>query len=722
MSFMPFRNRANLATSYWRVSVQTTLSNYARTLTSVFLVAMTVLLSGCGAGGASSTTSGTGTGTTATAAPTMSIALTDPTTGAATTSTPATVKATVLSSTGAPIPNVVVTFSAADATVATLSPSTGTALTNSSGVATISLNAANSTVGGASTISAAATVAGTATSTSIGFAVNASAPPAAGVTFASLTFGANPLSAYGTTSMTATVTPASSAVTVTFNSTCASTGKATLSTSVAAVSGVATGSYLDKGCASTDAVTASISGTTASTSAPLVVTPPVTGSLQFVSAAPTTVSLAGTGGTSTSTVTFKVLDSGGNPISGKVVTFGLSTTLGGITTTPPGSAPTATSNSQGLVTIIVNAGTISTPVRVAASTPGATAGSVLTTQSSQLTITTGIPAESGFSLAATTINTEGWNIDGLTSILTARLSDHFNNPVPDGTAVNFTTEGGQINGSCTTLNGFCTSTFITGQPRPTNGRVTVLAYGIGEESFTDLNGNGVADLAPINEMIDANGKSTDMPEAFVDYNENGVWDASTEPYYDFNGNGAYDGPDGQYNGVLCNALSSAGTCSTTKSINVRRSIVLIFSSSKPSPLALFDNSSPPVVAASINLPACDNPGLATPMAATTYYVRVVDVNGNAMPAGTTIGFATSNGTLLSSSTFTVGNNGGCSSAFPGCPALVGTSTFEYYPITMKSDATLAGGVCTNTNTSGLLTVTVKTLGGTTTVATFNVVD
>lgn len=712
--------------------MRTIHSNPAKALTALMLAAVTALLTSCGGSGLATTTTGTGTGAAA-GTPSMTLALTDPTTGATTTSTPATLKATVLSATGAPVPNVVVTFSTT-ATVATLSPATGTALTNSSGVATISLSAANSTAGGASTVSASASVAGTAVSASIGFAVNASAP-AAGVSFASLAFGANPLSAYGTTSMTATVTPATTPVTVTFNSTCASTGKATLSSTVTTVGGVATGSYLDNGCASTDTITASVAGTTASTSATLVVTPPATGSLQYVSASPATISLQGTGGTSSSTVTFKVLDAGGNPISGKVVTFGLSTTLGGITFTPNVTAPTATSNALGLVSIIVNAGTISTPVRVTASTPGATAGSVLTTQSSQLTITTGIPDQSSFSLAASILNTEGANIDGLTSILTARLSDHFHNPVPDGTAVNFTTEGGSVIGSCSTVNGACTSTFTTQQPRPSNGRVTVLAFAIGEESFTDLNGNGVADLSPTNEMIDANGASTDMPEAFVDYNENGIYDAATEPYYDFNGNGVYDGPDGKYNGVLCNALSSAGTCSPTKSIHVRRALVLTMSSSTPAPLALFNNAAPPAAAALINLPACDNTvGGVSTMDATTYYVRVVDANGNAMPVGTTIGFATSNGTLLSTASFTTMNNTGCSAAFAGCPAGVGTATFEYYPVTLQSDASFAPpvapavvGTCTNAKTSGLLTVTVKAPGGsgvgsTTTTTTFVVND
>lgn len=738
MTFIPFRNWANLG-FHIEVAMRTIHSKPAKALTALMLAAMTALLASCGGSGLTTTT-GTGTGTTA-GTPSITLALTNPTTGAATSSTPATVRATVLSATGAAVANVVVTFSA-DATVATMSPSTGTALTDASGVATISLNAASSTAGGASTLTANATVSGTATSASIGFQVNAAATTT-GVSFTNLTVGANPLSAYGTTSVTATVTPATPPVTVTFSSTCASTGKATLSSTVTTVGGVATGSYLDNGCGSTDTITASVAGTTATTSTTLVVTPPATGSLKYVSASPAIISLQGTGGTSSSTVTFMVVDSGGNPISGKVVTFGLSTTLGGITFTPNVAAPTATSNAQGLVSIIVNAGTMSTPVRVTASTcttgDSPCTGTTLTTQSNQLTITTGIPDQDSFSLAATTLNSEGWNIDGLTSTLTARLSDHFNNPVPDGTAVNFTTEGGSVIGSCTTTNGACTSTFTTQQPRPTNGRVTVLAFAIGEESFTDLNGNGVADLSP-NEMIDANGASTDMAEAFVDYNENGAFDAATEPYEDFNGDGIYNAADSKYNGVLCdNATappkgSSAGTCSTTKSIHVRRALVLTMSSSTPAALALFNNAAPPAAATSINLPACDNTvGGVSTMDATTYYVRVVDVNGNAMPVGTTIGFATTNGTLLSTASFTTMNNTGCSSAFPGCPAGVGTSTFEYYPVTLQSDATITPATattpatCNNTKTSGLLTVTVRTPGGsgigsTTTTTSFVVTD
>lgn len=696
-------------------------------ISSTLLLAATfALLTACGNGGTvpgTTTTATTGGGTTVTA-PTMRIALIDPTTNLTTTSTPANVRATLLDANGAPVANAVVTFQVASTSLITITPSSGTALTNASGIATVSVNAASASANGATTLSASAQVSGTTATGSIGIAVNGTAPVATAgntVTVSTPAFGTSPLSAYGTTSVTVNVlvngVAPTSPLTVTFSSICASaptasgTGtKAVLTSSTTtAASGAATVSYRDNGCAQTDTVTAAVAGTTATNSAPLLVNPPDIGALQFVAANPIIIALQGTGGQTTSTVQFKVVDSAGNPLAGTAVTMGLSTTVGGITM----SSASATSDAAGLVQTIVSSGTISTPVRVTATAPGVVSGTTLNTQSSQLTITTGIPDQDSFSLSGSTLSTEGWNIDGLTSTITARLSDHFNNPAPDGTSINFTTEGGSIVGTCSTVNGACSSTFTTQNPRPSNGRVTVLAYAVGEESFTDLDGDGLADLVP-NELIDANGNSTDMPEAFVDYNEDGLRGA-TEPFIDFNSDGIYNPADGKFNGVLCNesVSSSAGTCSASKSIHVRRSLVLTLSSSTPSPLALFDNSTPPVSATSISLPACDNPAnlsmLSGPV--TTYYVRVVDIHGNAMPAGTTITFTTSNGAVVSTPSFTLANNTGCSSAFPGCPASAASSLFEYYSVRLQSDATSDGAACTNAKTSGLLTVKVVTPGG-----------
>ena len=668
---------------------------------ALFLTAMLATLAGCGSGGAgggpaSSGTAGTSgtsgtSGTTTTPVPKISFALTD-STGASTnsisTGSPATVKATLTDAAGAPVANAVVTFSA-DATLATISPS-NTALTSAAGVATVTLAPATLTAAGASTLTATAQVGTTPVTGSIGFSIGASAVT---VSAPVLGVGATALSAYGTTSVSVTVSSGGVAVTtpqnVTFSSPCASSGKAALSTGVATVAGVATGSYEDKGCAGTDAITASVAGVT-SASTNLVVTPPAVGSIQFVSATPATIFLKGTGGTETSRVQFKVVDTGGNPISGKTVTFALSATVGGITLTPTPSI--ATSDAAGLVVTNVNSGTVSTPVRVTASTPGATAGTTLTTQSNALTITTGIPAQDSFSLSATKLNPEFRDIDGNTTVLTARLADHFRNPVPDGTAVNFTAEGGSIVGSCQTTAGACSAVLTSQNPRPTDGRVTVLAYAVGEESFIDLNGNGVADLVP-NEMIDSNGASTDLPEAFRDDNENGIHDAG-ETFIDFNNDGLYTGPDGKFSGVLCDnvtpppAGSSAGTCAARKSIHVRGQIVIVFSGS----------TAVITLPASIDLNA--GGGLAGCGGPQNISIGVVDSTGNVMPVGTTIAVAATNGKLGTSS-FVVSNTN--------------QLITPPYVTTIQGDGTIASGACTDTTPSGVLTVTVTAPGGSTTV-------
>ncbi|MBE0623003.1 MAG: hypothetical protein IH605_20635 [Burkholderiales bacterium] len=604
---------------------------------------------------------------------------------------------------GALIANSVVTFST-DANLATITPS-NTALTNTAGVATVTLAPASLTAAGASTLSATAQVGTEAVTGSIGFSIGASS-----VTVSAPVLGVSTLSAFGTTSISVTVSsggvPVTTPQNVTFASPCGSSGKAVLSTGVATVAGVATGSYRDNGCAGTDAISATVAGVT-SASTNLVITPPTVGSIQFVSATPAVIYLKGTGGVETSQVAFKVVDTGGNPISGKAVTFALSTSAGGITLTP--TPATATSDADGLVVTNVNSGTVSTPVRVTASTPGAAAGTTLTTQSSGLTITTGIPAQDSFSLSATKLNPEFRDVDGNTTVLTARLADHFRNPVPDGTVVNFTTEGGSIIGSCQTTAGACSATMTSQAPRPNNGRATVLAYAVGEESFIDSNGNGVADLVP-NEMFDINGFSTDMPEAFRDDNENGVFDAATETFIDYNQNSNYDGPDGQYNGVLCDNTiapptgSSAGTCSTTKSIHVRDSLVIVFSGSN----AVISKISP----AAIDLGGCAAGGTTT-----SVNLRIVDVAGNPMPVGTTVVATTSDGTMTGPSSFTQPNTNITTAA--------GVIT---HAVNIKNDVvtTTAGTppvtTCVDPTPSGVLSITVTTPGGVATTQPFAVIN
>ena len=326
--------------------------------------------------------------------------------------------------------------------------------------------------------------------------------------------------------------------------------------------------------------------------------------------------------------------------------------------------------------------------------------------------------------------------------LTVSSADHFHNPVPDGTAISFTSEGGVVLPGCNTVGGVCSVELTSQALRPTNGRVTVLARAIGEEAFTDLNGNGKVDN--LGEMIDANGASTDVGEAFVDYNENGIRDAN-EPYFDFNGNGIYDGPDGKYEGLLCTA--GAAICNTQllpsglpqRSMDVRAGQVIVFSTSEAN---ITINGGSPIV-----LPSCTPGKNGAAGGAVKFIVTVVDKHGNAMPKGTQISFSATNGTVITAAepvqdtiSCRIGTDpDGFAYACPdntklNPPQGPGSTTFGNIEVGMRSDAVFAlvldptsglpvDGTCTDaTGKSGDFTVTVKTPRGTSTSGSVKVTD
>ncbi len=661
---------------------------------------------------------------TATAAPAIALSITDPTTGAPRTSisagNPARVSATLRQTTGAPSVGTVVTFTT-DATLGAFSPANGTALTDSNGVATIILNAASLTTTGAAVATASAQIGagvGSPVTASVGYSVGAG-----NVTIGPVVIQTPTLSAFGTTGLSVTVSvagvPTTTPLTVNFTSPCAAAGRAALTSSASTVNGVASATYRDIGCASTDTITATLSGLPISSTGTLSVVAPAVGSIQFVSARPTSIALRGTGGAGrqeTSLVSFRVVDVAGNPVGGKTVNFALNTSVGGITLTP---ASATSDPSTGLVVTNIQAGSVSTPVRVTASTLSGT--QTLSTQSDQLTISTGVPAQGGFSLSVSTFNIEGGDIDGISTQITARLADRFSNPVPDGTVVNFTAAGGSIISSCTTVAGACSSTLTSQNFRTANGRIAVLAYAIGEESFTDLNGNGWFDVG---ELKDLNNISTDLPEAWLDVNENQVRDP-LEPFIDFNSNNAYDGADGKFNGVSCDesvaGRSSPGSCGALKSIHVRGQGVVVFSGSVA-------QITPSV--ASVSFATCTTGIPFTRPAETTVVFTIRDARDNVMPAGTRVVFTTTNGTIRSADSFTVPNSTACLAANAGCPALApkinptGADGVGSFAVTVASNADQTAGpgfICSNGGT-GALTATVTTPSGRITTRPINISD
>jgi len=404
----------------------------------------------------------------------------------------------------------------------------------------------------------------------------------------------------------------------------------------------------------------------------------------------------------TSTVIFKVVDSTGAPRPGATVSFTLNTTAGGISLSPT----SAVSAADGTVQTVVSSGTEHTAVRVTATI----ASPALSTQSSALTVTTGIPASGAFSIAVgapsygtlACPNVESYGIDLITVPITVQLADRYNNPAPDGTSVAFTTNGGHVDGSCTTPlsttqsgDGICVATWTSANPRPTtsstpkvyrNGRAEILATAIGEESFDDVNSSG---------YYQAGDPFSDLGEPYLDANESGAY-VLGDYFLNYYNMSSYQGPSGKFVGITCTASS----CTTsTLAIGVEHLLVMSTSNanlylSLSSPTTFTDP-----ISAGVSLPH----SAASPAAPNTgsFGILVTDQNGNAMAAGTTIGVNTNYSATI---------NGATGAVTTGCNGS-GGPTSSYYTIppgnvTVGGDVVVICFTAPTTAGSGSITITV----------------
>jgi hypothetical protein len=165
-----------------------------------------------------------------------------------------------------------------------------------------------------------------------------------------------------------------------------------------------------------------------------------------------------------------------------------------------------------------------------------------------------------------------------------------------------------------------------------NGRVTILAYTLGEKSFVDANGNNIWDPGET---------FYDLGDLYIDYNENGVWDSNStqpnlaEPYISYapvalpvactehywSGGTEHTTPlIGDY-GINGNIPSKDGTCSGSWGINyVRREQIIVLSGSF----------------AQVSQSKFTTAGTCF----ATYSFWLMDENYNPMPAGTTVAINT----------------------------------------------------------------------------------
>ncbi|REL34572.1 Ig-like domain-containing protein [Thalassotalea euphylliae] len=385
---------------------------------------------------------------------------------------------------------------------------------------------------------------------------------------------------------------------VSFSSNCVQSGDATVDESVFTIKGSANATFEDLSCAGSsgidDAIVASITvnGVTSIASSTVSIAGEQLGSIEFTSAEPTSIVLKGTGGQGqqeTSTLTFTVRSALGNPLAQQAVDFSLSTQVGGMTLSPTSGL----TNSQGIVTVKVTAGTVPTAVRVTAKSTMNVSNETIEvqTQSDLLSVNTGLPEQRSVTLSTDISNPEAGDISGVEAQITARLADNFNNPVPDGTTVNFTTEGGAIEPSCITTNGACSVTWTSAEPRVPDHRITILATALGHETFFDTNGNNTFDdndgTAIVNSTVSSGrGRQVaqasgfvDMSEAWRDDDEDNQYDAG-EVFLDFNNDNSFTTQDGLFNGPQCQGARCAAE--DNQAIHVRKAIVMVMASSSAS--------------------------------------------------------------------------------------------------------------------------------------------
>ena len=279
---------------------------------------------------------------------------------------------------------------------------------------------------------------------------------------------------------TTPVTPVGN-VPVTITSRCSNLDLASISAAQSDGTGAVVATYQATGCEETDNITATIPSTGSTANGSIFVFPPRIGSIVFdrvvdsVGDSIQGIFIQESGGESTARVIFKVLDRFGDPKPDVDVRFELTTTIGGLAL----QNSLRKTDNAGEAVAFVNSGFIATTVRVRATIDVDTDNDgiddqTLVTLSDQLSVNTGIADQNSMSLSVNQFSVEGEDLDGQQIEVTVRLSDLFNNPVRDGTTVQFRTEYGRIVPACNTLGGTCTVTWNSQEPRrPLDGNTFI---------------------------------------------------------------------------------------------------------------------------------------------------------------------------------------------------------------------------------------------------------
>jgi hypothetical protein len=508
-----------------------------------------------------------------------------------------------------------------------------------------------------------------------------------------LSVNTNSLSAGGSTQITATIVDAgnnnkkiaSEEYTIIFSSSCESDGRAEFSKEeVTTSSGDVTVTYTAKGCSGDDFITFGLypSGATgagdrlAVASGTITVAPPEVGAITYVGVDAPLISLATIGDAvlpKLATVTFKVVDTANNPIVNQTVDFELSSSAGGLSL----SIDSSVTNEAGEVSAVVLAGSTHTDAVVRATTLATDGTTKIFTSSQNISVTTGIADQDSFVIALDKFSTWGWGQfgEGTEINVTAYVNDHFQNPVPDGTIVNFAADAGHIDSACQTSGGSCSVIWYSTAPLPGSdesgdifladgtrpydinrvtvdpawngglpGVGTIVAYTSGEAGYSDANGNN---------LYDSGESFKSYAEAFLDANENGVYDYDQdtnprEDLFDFNGDGSFTSAPSTYQGASCLA---GDTVNCQSLMHVRDSASFIVASANVSTELISVVGS--IGDRDVTASTCVVLGKDERV---TYTYALSDLNGHVPPAGTKVDLNAGELTLLGSTGSEVLNN------------------------------------------------------------------
>jgi hypothetical protein len=535
-------------------------------------------------------------------------------------------KAVLKDGTGAPVGNKLVNFSLNSA-LATLT--SATALSDpTTGIATVGITSVTGSAAGAATLTVSATASGASVSDATDFAFSAAAITLSSITgSSSLTSGGNtPLSL---TALIGGVAAGATPVNITFTASCGSINGSIGSAGVTTNgSGVASANYSAvqaDGTPCAGAVT--IGATTGSVSAtPLTVTvaSPIASSVAYVSATLNQIFVAGSGAPTDSVLTFKVLTATGSPSTNTAVSFTIPNNPGGVIL----NAASGSTDNSGLVTVKVTAGGIPGPLKVRAAI-----ASGVYSESQNLTVASGPPSQRYMSVSQSSFNVEGQNIDGSNTTITVRLADRQGNAVQDGTVVNFTASGGQVATSCATakVSGIaqCSVIWQSQNPRPSNGRVAVLAYTVGTKDYLDRDSSNTFNVqSPSSGTLDD--KLIEMGNVFRDDDENGVYNSSIDGFY-LNLGGALSSSTNGSQVSACPSsgeptTSDPGTCDGKLSTVVRQQIIIANSSSHSQAITVggANLTSLSRTQFSFVVRSLDNPNLPLPVGTTVAAVPVTN--------------------------------------------------------------------------------------------------